>query len=300
MARQKRTRPTDTVTAQRLARAVVAALILATALAVTADPAAAATSYVVKPGDTLSVIARDHGVTTTELADANGISNRHLIKVGQVLTIPNAEPQFHTVVAGDSVGKIAQIYGVRSADIVSLNSLADPNRIRIGQKLQLPEGAVAGPTSDIGSVTSRYPNLPSRIVDNPERLALVPAFERWGAHYGVPADLVMAVAYQESGWQAAVVSNKGAIGIGQLLPATAAWVASDLIGLPNLDPYNPDENIRMSTRFLLWLIGYLGTEADALAGYYQGPTSLMIRGPYDDTVAYVANIEASRWRFQQG
>ncbi len=285
---------------QRILSALAATLVLVGTLAVTATPASAHTSYVVQPGDTLSVIARDHGVSTADLAAANGITNRHLIKVGQTLSVPTPEPSYHTVVDGDSVGRIAVTYGVSSADIVAINGLSDPNRIRIGQKLQLPTEAAAGPSSSIDTVASRYPSLPSRITSNPERLALVPTFERWAAHYGVPADLVMAVAYQESGWQASVVSHKGAIGIGQILPATADWVATDLIGISGLDPYNPDDNIRMSTRFLLWLIGYLGNEADALAGYYQGPTSLLIRGQYDDTRAYVANIQASRWRFQQG
>ena len=110
----------------------------------------------------------------------------------------------------------------------------------------------------------------------------------------------MAVAYHESGWQTSVVSHKGAIGIGQLLPATADWVAEDLIGIPSLDPNNPDDNIRMSARFLLWLIGYLGSENEALAGYYQGPGSVTIRGLYEETQVYIANVQGARWRFQVG
>ena len=110
----------------------------------------------------------------------------------------------------------------------------------------------------------------------------------------------MAVAYQESGWQTSVVSNKGAIGVGQILPGTATWIANDLIGIPELDPRVADDNIRMSARFLLWLIGHMGDEPSALAGYYQGPTSVKVRGQYEDTKAYVAAVSAGRSRFQRG
>lgn len=288
----------------RLFAALAASLVTVASLALGANPAAADTTYVVEPGDTLSVIAADHGVSTAELADANGITNRHLIRVGQSLTVPTPEPSFHTVEAGDSLGAIAATYGVSVSDLVAVNGLSDPNRIRIGQQLQLPSEAqaqaVAGPSSELDSIAARYPNLPDRILSNPDRLALVPSFERWAAHYDVPADLVMAVAYQESGWQRTVVSNKGAIGIGQLLPATAEWIATDLVGIPELDPTVADDNIRMSTRFLLWLLGYLGSEREALAGYYQGPTSLVLRGMYGETVVYVDAVEGGRWRFQQG
>jgi LysM repeat protein len=274
--------------------------VLVFLLVTAASPAAAHTPYEVKRGDTLSVIARDFGVSTAALAEANGITNYHLIRVGQTLDVPVHGPTHYTVVAGDTLGRIALNHGLKSADLIALNDITDPNRIRAGQRLRLPTGSVAGPSRTVAGPTARYPKLPSRIRSNPDRLSLVSSFERWAAHYGVPADLLMALAYQESGWQTAVVSNKGAIGVGQLLPATADWVAEDLIGIPSLDPTNPDDNIRMSARFLLWLMGYLGGEDEALAGYYQGPGSVTIKGLYDQTQTYVASVQGGRWRFRAG
>lgn len=110
----------------------------------------------------------------------------------------------------------------------------------------------------------------------------------------------MAIAYQESGWQSSVVSDAGAIGVGQLLPATADWVASDLIGLPELDPNVPDDNIRMSARFIAWLFGQTDSVDEAVAAYYQGPTSVRLLGWYRDTETYVANVNAHRPWFQLG
>ena len=276
-----------------------AGLTVATVL-VPVGAAGAHETYIVQPGDSLSVIARDFGITTEELAAENGITDHHLIRVGQSLSIPHPSgdataPVIHEVAPGDTVSEIARDYGVAAADIIAINGLDDPNRIKVGQKLELPAGA--DPESTLAQLAAHYPALPSSITDNPERLALLPSFERWAAHYGVAPDLLMAMAYQESGWQAAVVSSAGAIGIGQLLPSTATWVATDLIGIPELDPYNPDDNIRMSARFLLWLLNFHGSETLAIAGYFQGPTSVLLRGLLPETEVYVASVTAGRTRF---
>jgi LysM repeat protein len=287
------------MTHRRRIHALAAAGLIAAVMVATAGPAAAGTTYEVKPGDTLSTIARDHGVTTAELAGANGITDLHLIRVGQVLTIPVAEPTTHTVSAGETLSGIARAYGVPWADLAAENDLDDPHFLSVGQVLRLPAGASLGTGSPLAAIAAAYPSLPEHIVADNDRLGLVPSFERWAAHYGVPADLLMAVAYQESGWQAAVVSHKDAVGVGQLMPATSTWVANELIGIPELDPTVPDDNIRMSARFLAWLIGYTGGESEALAAYYQGPTSVAVNGWFEDTEAYVANVEAMRWRFQR-
>ncbi|MDH4075637.1 MAG: LysM peptidoglycan-binding domain-containing protein [Acidimicrobiia bacterium] len=280
-------------TASRILGAAAFSLSVAmTAVVGSAAPALADADYVVQPGDTLSVIAKRSGLSTRDLAAANSITNYQLIRVGQKLTVPSSTTQY-TVRSGDTLSGIAKRMGVRSADLIALNNLSDPHRIRIGQKLQVPSSkAPAAPS------TRRYPSLPARIVNNPDRLALVGSFEKWSATYGVPTDLLMAVCYQESGWQAGIVSNKGAVGVGQLLPPTAAWVARDLIGQPGLDLNNPDDNIRVSARFLRWLLGYHGDENLAIAGYYQGPTSVANRGLFPETEAYVEAVQAGRWRFR--
>lgn len=251
---------------------------------------ALAESYVVKPGDSLSVIARDHGVTTEDLAAANAISNLHLIRVGQQLRIPGV---VYEVRSGDSLSVIAARSGVSLAELIAVNGITNPNLIRVGQELKLPSGALSPAPLD---PAAGYDRLPGRLLANPERLELIPSFERWSEHYGVSTDLLMAVAYRESGWQTSVVSPKGAVGVGQLMPLTSEWVADHLIG-QDLDPTRADDNIRMSARFLDWLIGYMGSEDAAVAGYYQGPNSVRAIGLYDDTEDYLANIAQIRTLF---
>lgn len=114
--------------------------------------------YTVEKGDTLGRIARDHGVSLSELVEANNISNANLIHPGQVLVIPGEkdEPaQIHIVSSGETLNKIAAKYGVSAASITKINSLANPDLIRPGQEL------VIGPTTGgsgggaLGSGTSR-------------------------------------------------------------------------------------------------------------------------------------------------
>ncbi len=274
-------------------RTAVVALAL---ILLTPSVAAAHDRYVVQPGDSLSVIAKRHGVSLSVLAADNGISNLHLIRVGQVLRIPDGGATTYTVKAGDTVSEIAAAAGISTRVLIDSNGLGNADLIRIGQKLTVPAGTRTSPANPAAG----YNNLPSKLRANPSRLTLIPSFEKWSKHYGVPTDLVMAVAYRESGWQTNVVSPAGAIGVGQILPRTADWIAGDLIQIPELDPYNPDDNIRMSARFLAWLIGYTGSTDAALAGYYQGLGSVAARGYYDDTQAYIANIAQIRSLFTKG
>ncbi len=279
-----------------LAKPVVAILVAFVVSVALVSPVHAE-EHEVQPGESLSVIARRHGVSSEELAAANGISDLHLVTVGQVLQIPGSEPAVHIVRPGETLDRIADRVGVRRADVVSLNNLGDPNQIRPGQRLLIPNDRSVPESAD---PAAGYHQLPGRLRTHPERLKLIPSFERWSQKYGVPTDLLMAVAYRESGWQSSVVSHKGAVGVGQLLPTTSTWVARDLLASPELDPRDPDDNIRMSARLLRWLIGHMGSEKRALAGYYQGPGSVRSRGLFDDTQEYITNITQLRSRFRQG
>jgi len=286
---------------QVLASALVIVALVGTLLAA---PAVAHETYTVEPGDTLSEIAQRAGTSARAIMEENDLASPHRIRVGQQLLLPHggssnigqalsatpaaASASTYTVAPGDTVGHIALRLGVRRADLVAANELTNPNRIRVGQKLVIPAGGATRAAAD------RYRALPDRLTGNVERLALIPIFERWSEANDLPVDLVMAVAWQESGWNNAAVSYKGAVGIGQIMPATGAWLASDLIGRPNLDASIAEDNIRMSARYLRWLLDYLGDEDLALAGYYQGPGAVKAGIMYESTESYVASVQAHR------
>ena len=93
--------------------------------------------------------------------------------------------------------------------------------------------------------------------------------DRAAREFGVPPALLKALTYTESRWRQDVVSGQGAIGVGQLLPETAAWLAG-MMREPGLDPRSTSDNIRMSARLLRYLLDATGSTREALASYYQG------------------------------
>ena len=73
-------------------RKAVASCLAALSLCLVAVALTADSTYVVRRYDTLTGIARDHGVTVSELADFNGIPHDTKVKVGQRLRIPSDDP----------------------------------------------------------------------------------------------------------------------------------------------------------------------------------------------------------------
>jgi soluble lytic murein transglycosylase-like protein len=105
---------------------------------------------------------------------------------------------------------------------------------------------------------------------------------------GVRPDLVRAVVQVESAFNPAARSPKGAMGLMQLMPATARE-----FGVSN--PFNPAENIRGGVAYLRQLLDrYQNNEELALAAYNAGPRAVDKHGetvpPYRETRNYVARI----------
>jgi LysM repeat protein len=272
---------------RRLGVAALALTIGTVACLSASAPARADDRYQVRRGDTLSQVAVDHGVTPAALARANGIGNADLIYEGMWLDVPGASsgtgadtpaPGSYTVQPGDTVSGIAAQLGVDPSALVATNGLTDPDSITAGTTLQVP-----------GPVTAAVSN-------DPGRRTVGASMDRWAAEYGVPADLLKAMTYLESGWQAGVTSSTGAIGIGQLMPDTVRLM-QQRIGVP-LDPWNADDNARMSAAFLRLLLDETGWDPSrALAAYYQGLGALRARGMLDGTQAYVDDVLALRSSF---
>ena len=107
------------------------------------------------------------------------------------------------------------------------------------------------------------------------------------------------LAWQESGWDNSQVSSAGAVGVGQLLPETATYVANDLLGEPTLSIENESDNIRMSARYLAYLLELnQGDWGASLASYNQGPTSVRRNGWSAEATEYVTNVMALTRGFQ--
>jgi soluble lytic murein transglycosylase-like protein len=105
--------------------------------------------------------------------------------------------------------------------------------------------------------------------------------------HGIRADLVRAVIQAESAFNPMARSVKGAMGLMQLMPATAI-----AYGVTNA--YDPVQNIRAGVAYLRSLLErYSQNEELALAAYNAGPTAVEKYGavpPYRETRNYVAKI----------
>ncbi|KJZ20098.1 lytic transglycosylase domain-containing protein [Loktanella sp. S4079] len=105
------------------------------------------------------------------------------------------------------------------------------------------------------------------------------------ARHGVPANLFLRLIQQESGWNATAVSVKGALGLAQLMPQTAAVLG--------VDPHDPVQNLEGGARYLRQQYDAFGNWRLALAAYNAGPGAVQRYGdvpPYSETQNYVRVI----------
>ena len=107
------------------------------------------------------------------------------------------------------------------------------------------------------------------------------------ATHGVRPELVRAVIHVESGFNPRARSNKGAMGLMQLMPKTAADLGVD-------NPWDPVQNIRGGVAYLGSLLREFGDEVLALAAYNAGPGAVNRYNqqvpPYRETQDYVRKI----------
>jgi len=102
---------------------------------------------------------------------------------------------------------------------------------------------------------------------------------------GVPEDLFLRLISQESGWNPKARSHKGAIGLAQLMPATAR--------LLKVNPHDPSQNLDGGARYLSQQYRTFRSWRLALAAYNAGPQAVKKYGgvpPYKETQGYVAAI----------
>ena len=112
--------------------------------------------------------------------------------------------------------------------------------------------------------------------------------QKMGTRYSVEPALIKAVIKAESNFDPSAVSRKGAIGLMQLMPATA-------VELKVSNPYNPHQNIEGGTKHLRYLTGLFGSDLSlAIAAYNAGENAVIKYGrrvpPYKETRDYVKRV----------
>jgi LysM repeat protein len=218
-------------------------------------------TYVVKPGDTISKIAKRFKCSQANLLAANGLRASSRIYAGKPLQVPvKIRPK-----AKPATKKNNTFAGRTYADHIVAQ--ADRNRATL-KKRKLPTRT----------------QMRSLIISTSKR-------------YGVDPELALAVSWQESGWKQRVVSPANAIGAMQVIPSTGKF-ASSIVGR-SLDLLKPQDNVTAGVVLLSRLTGAARLDL-AVAGYYQGLGGVKKNGMYPDTKLYVKNVLRIKAQLERG
>jgi hypothetical protein len=154
-----------------------------------------------------------------------------------------------------------------------------PGVRRVDATCRMP--AAGGASLQLASLSSVSPA---------ERKAVEDAVHAMAPRYGLDPHLVLAVIAAESAFDRTAVSPKGAQGLMQLMPGTAAR-----FGVSNA--FDAEQNLHGGMTYLAWLLDQFRGDLDlALAGYNAGEKAVeQYRGvpPYDETREYVRRVRAT-------
>lgn len=183
-----------------------------------------------------------------------------------------------TVVLCTASPAAAQIYSWRDADGKLV--LSDRPRPERGLQHTVTTYAVHGSTSVRATKPFQVASAKSAPYES--------TISEYAARVGVAADLVRAVIQVESAFNPKAVSSKGAIGLMQLMPATAK-------DLGVTDPFDPEQNIRGGVTYLKQLLDRFDHKVElALAAYNAGMGNVEKHGntvpPFKETQNYVNKI----------
>ena len=275
-------------------------------------------AYVVQPGDTLTAIATRAGVSMPSLAAANGLDPTRYLISGTVLrlsgtgtmvpvstsTSTSSAGGAYVVQPGDTLTAIATRAGLSMPSLAAANGL-DPNHYLISGTVLRLSGSAASVVSSsattsqpVGMVAEGTPTDPPYPTNERVTSGQVGSI---AAANGVPASLADAIAWQESGFNNALVSSADARGVMQILPGTWQWIQRSLDTGSPLAPASAADNVRGGVLMLHSLLDATGGDsAMAAAGYYQGLPSVQQHGMYSDTQRYVQNVLALERQFGGG
>ena len=280
----------------------------------------ASTGHTVVAGDTVGHIAIRAGVSVASVLQANGLKATSIIRPGQVLDVPGAKSTgstrsatpaqapksttSYTVKGGDTLSHIAVRSGTTVAALRSANpSLDSRGTIHVGQTIAVPAQSApmpntfAGrtyPNTTVAAATVNRDTLAARSVPSRDQMRSI--ISDTARQLGVDPAVALAIAFQESGFNQRAVSPANAVGAMQVIPSSGRW-AADLTGRP-VDLLDPHDNARAGVAIIRALMRTSPTMDDAIAGYYQGQTSVRRNGMFADTRRYVANVQTLTARYR--
>lgn len=169
-----------------------------------------------------------------------------------------ADGPTYLVRSGDTSASVAYVHGVSTDELLEANGLTLSDSLDPGSRLTIPELPTEG-------------HMPPReLLAAQDKLRYEPYFDQTTARYDLPPGLLEALAWRESEWVNALVSEDDRTGLGQLRPEIVSFLRSEVVDEP-LDPRVAEDNVTLTGAYLGHLLaGAEGDEAGALAGYYLG------------------------------
>lgn len=198
---------------------------------------------------------------------------------------------WYRVNRGDTLSRIAWGHNTSIWTLAKVNSIRNVNLIFVGQQLCIPYrvsggghsgGSSAGLLSN-GVVTWYAYNA----LEWSNRSQVSSMLHQAARIYGLPANLLMAIAWQESGWYQHVIAWDGGIGVMQLMPYTAMSLNTGT-GIRR-NPYHLWDNINLGATYLseLWH-SFHGNLTQVISAYNEGGWAVIHRGIFN--WHYVNNV----------
>jgi hypothetical protein len=198
---------------------------------------------------------------------------------------------WHTVHSGDTLSGIARRTGATVWTLVHVNHIANANVILIGQRLCIPYSQQSSRPGNLPA-SSMLPNGVIRwyaynALEWSTRGQVTSMLRRAAVHYRLPVNLLLAIAWQESGWYQHVIAHDGGIGVMQLMPYTAMSI--NAATGTRRDPYHLWDNINLGATYLSWLWrSFHGNLPRVISAYNEGSWAVMHRGIFN--WRYVRNV----------
>ena len=284
-----------------------------------------------RPGRSYFDLRRQVGLAgraaSSDFQELRGMLSGTAQREGGTIFIVNGEADSYCVAAGDPAPEIVQgnrvrmivrgtadawpelvafTYEAEAADIERAAIEHEKKRTRPAerpagrQRRNAVETSRSAAASDTAKVIAAYANAVRALnprLSKSESDLLARCVLGFGVQYNVDPRLVVAVIWAESGFRPAATSPKGAMGLGQLMPGTAA-------GLGVNDPYDPVQNVEGSVRLIRGHLNKLSGGKKwneltwkhlslALASYNAGSGAVRKYGgvpPYRETRRYIERV----------
>lgn len=152
------------------------------------------------------------------------------------------------------------------------------DEIKADRRATAPKVKVPGPRIPRAEVQGAIEEVALRYASHPALRSADLSITEWMRFFRANIEI-------ESGYNPNARSHVGAIGLGQLMPGTAAMLG--------VDPTDMRQNLDGSARYLLMLLERFGSKELALAGYNAGPEAVAKYGgipPYEETQGHVQKV----------